>query len=169
MNLLNKCFSSLYTININNNINTLHPVIDVEMGMTVAKWIWLQIAGFYTLASLGRYIGRSCFEVLKKITCSTQMSMKIILLINVKMPTIVGILTFISRINTTSVSFKISKPLFFTFYKQLKFHAQLSWAWNNSITSRLESLLFERKFSASIQSKATIGPPANAIQKAFLW
>ena len=33
---------------------------------------------------------------------STQLSTKFILLINVKMPTIVGILTFISMINTTS-------------------------------------------------------------------
>ena len=37
-------------------------------------------------------------KVIKK-SCSTQLSMKFILLINVKMPTIVVILTFISRIN----------------------------------------------------------------------
>ena len=35
-------------------------------------------------------------EVLKK-SCSTQLSMKFFLLINVKLPTIVGILTFMSR------------------------------------------------------------------------
>ena len=34
-------------------------------------------------------------------SCSTQLSTKFIVLINVKMPTIVGILTFISMINTT--------------------------------------------------------------------
>ena len=38
-------------------------------------------------------------EVIKLFSCSTQLSMKFILLINVKMPTTVGILTFISRIN----------------------------------------------------------------------
>ena len=38
-------------------------------------------------------------EVIKCFSFSTQLSMKFILLINVKMPTIVGILTFISRIN----------------------------------------------------------------------
>ena len=38
-------------------------------------------------------------EVIKLFSFSTQLSMKFILLINVKMPTIVGILTFISRIN----------------------------------------------------------------------
>ena len=34
-------------------------------------------------------------------SCSTQLSIKFIMLIAVKMPTIVGILTFISMINTT--------------------------------------------------------------------
>ena len=41
-------------------------------------------------------------EVIKLFSCSTQLSTKFILLINVIMPTIVGILTFISMINTTS-------------------------------------------------------------------
>ena len=53
--------------------------------------------------------------------------MKFILLINVIMPTIVGILTFISMINTTAVS-----NFFFCLYifnEQLKFRAQLSRAW----------------------------------------
>ena len=34
-----------------------------------------------------------------KFSCLTQLSMKFIMLINVKMPTIVGLLTFISMIN----------------------------------------------------------------------
>ena len=38
-------------------------------------------------------------EVIKLFSYSTQLSLKFILLINVKMPTIVGILTFMSRIN----------------------------------------------------------------------
>ena len=37
------------------------------------------------------------------VSCSTQLNMKFILLINVKMPTIVGILTNISRINIKCV------------------------------------------------------------------
>ena len=41
-------------------------------------------------------------EVITLFPCSTQLSTKIILLKNVKMPTIVGILTFISMINKTS-------------------------------------------------------------------
>ena len=36
----------------------------------------------------------------KKISCSPQLSMKFFLLINVKMPTIVGILTFMSKKNS---------------------------------------------------------------------
>ena len=38
-------------------------------------------------------------EVIKLFLCSTQLSMDFFLLINVKMPTIVGILTFMSRKN----------------------------------------------------------------------
>ena len=51
--------------------------------------------------------------------------MKFILPINVKMPTVVGILTFISRVNILSVSFNASLYFqYFSFYEQLKFRAQ---------------------------------------------
>ena len=39
-------------------------------------------------------------EVIKLFPCSTQLSMKFFLLINVRMPTIVDILTFINRKNS---------------------------------------------------------------------
>ena len=68
-------------------------------------------------------------EVIKLFSCSTQLSMKFILLINVKMPTIVGILTFISMINTTSEKLKAGNLFicrYFCFYEQLKYRAQLS-------------------------------------------
>ena len=45
-------------------------------------------------------------EVIKLFSCSTQLSTKFIVLINVKMPTIVGILTFISMIDTASKRLK---------------------------------------------------------------
>ena len=51
------------------------------------------------------------------------------MLINVKMPTIVGILTFISWISTACEGFKERNIVIFhrlTFYEHLKFHAQLS-------------------------------------------
>ena len=57
--------------------------------------------------------------------------MKFFLLINVKMPTIVGILTFMSRENSI---LHLSEPdkswisWYFYTYEHLKFHAQLSWA-----------------------------------------
>ena len=57
-------------------------------------------------------------------SCSTQLSMKFIFLINVKMPTIVGILTFISMINRTSESLKAGKVVIFqhfSFYNGWKF------------------------------------------------
>ena len=63
---------------------------------------------------------------------STQLSTKFILLINVKMPTTVGILTFISMINTTSERLKLRNFFtfrYFSFYEELKFRTQLSWAW----------------------------------------
>ena len=68
-------------------------------------------------------------SLLNFFSCSTQLSRKCIMLINVKMPTIVGILTFISMIHTTFKSFEsIIFIIFqhFSFYEQLKFHAQLS-------------------------------------------
>ena len=43
---------------------------------------------------------RTCLEVIKCFSCSTQLSMKFFLLINVKMPTFVGILTFMSGKNS---------------------------------------------------------------------
>ena len=68
-------------------------------------------------------------EVIKLFLCSTQLRMKFIMLINVKMPTIVGILTVISMINTTSENLKERITLlnhYYVFYEQLKFCAQLS-------------------------------------------
>ena len=67
-------------------------------------------------------------EVIKLFSCSSQLSTKFILLINVKMPTIVGILTFIIMINTTSQRLKARNFIcrYFNFYEQLKFRAQLS-------------------------------------------
>ena len=72
------------------------------------------------------YTGR---EVIRLLSYTSQLSMKFILLINVKMPTIVGIVTFISMINITSERLKARNSFicrYFSFYKQLKFHAQLS-------------------------------------------
>ena len=72
----------------------------------------------------------SRIEVIKLFACSTQMTMKFIMLVNVKMPTAVGVLTFISIINTTSVSSEARKIKLqhLSFFKELKFHhhAQIS-------------------------------------------
>ena len=66
-------------------------------------------------------------RVIKLFSCLTQLSIKFILLINVKMPTIVGILTVMSRINPTSECIKQERIFkHFTFYEQVKFYAQLS-------------------------------------------
>ena len=55
---------------------------------------------------MGLVTRKSGREVIKLFSCPTQLSMKFILHINVKMPSIVGILIFINRINATSESFK---------------------------------------------------------------
>ena len=68
-------------------------------------------------------------EVIKLLSCSIQLSTKFILLINVKMPTIVGILTFISMIDTAFERLKARNVFicpYFSLYVQLKFGAQLS-------------------------------------------
>ena len=68
-------------------------------------------------------------EVIKLFSYSTQPSTKFILLINVKMPTIVGILTFISMINTPSERLKARNFFicqYFSFYEQLKFRVHWS-------------------------------------------
>ena len=68
-------------------------------------------------------------EVIKLFSCSTQLSVKFFLLINVKMPIIVGILTFMGGKNSI---LNLSEPkkaefidIFYT-SEHLKFHAQLS-------------------------------------------
>ena len=68
-------------------------------------------------------------EVIKLFSCSTQLSMKFSPLINVKMPKIVGILTFMRGKNSI---LGISEPknsrifLYLSTYEHFKFHAQLS-------------------------------------------
>ena len=52
-------------------------------------------------------------EVTKLFLCPSQLSMEFILFINVKMPINVGILTFISMINTISESLKARKVFIF--------------------------------------------------------
>ena len=68
---------------------------------------------------------------IKHFSCSTQLNIEFILLINVWVPTLVCILTFISMINTSErlKARNIFICLYFSFYEQLKFSAQLSWAW----------------------------------------
>ena len=68
-------------------------------------------------------------EFIKLFSCSTKLSTKFVLLMNVKMPIILGILTFFSLINTTSERLKARNFFicrYFSFYEQLNFHAQLS-------------------------------------------
>ena len=70
-------------------------------------------------------------EVIKLFSCSTQLNMKFSLLINIKMPTIVGIFIFISREKNHAQLYLARKSLqllVIGIYKQDNFHAQLSLA-----------------------------------------
>ena len=57
---------------------------------------WFRVFHFQMVAA---YMKRSGPEVIKLFSCSTQLSMKFFMLINVKMPTIIGILTFMNGKN----------------------------------------------------------------------
>ena len=59
-------------------------------------------------------------------SCSTQLSIILIMLINVKMPTIVGILTFISIINTTSKKLKAKHFIICGFAVEISCSVELS-------------------------------------------
>ena len=68
-------------------------------------------------------------EVIKPLSRSVQPSIQSIMLIYVKMPTIVGILTFNSRIDTTSERYRARNIVIFQHFNycvQWKLHAQLS-------------------------------------------
>ena len=95
----------------------------------------------------------------KKFSCSAQLNVKFFLLINVKMPTIVGISTFMSRKN---ISIGLSKPVkswisWYFYNEHLKFHAQLSWAWKiGTIASMTTSYAFaitEQTATISVKAK----------------
>ena len=68
-------------------------------------------------------------EMIASAMKTSMQSILVMLLINVKMPTIVGILAFMSMINTTTERLKARNFFicwYFSFYEQLKFCALLS-------------------------------------------
>ena len=82
-------------------------VIAIELTLSRrcdAKW---------RLRKRGLFLFAPGLEVIKLFSCSAQLRLKFILLINVKMPTVVGILTFISRINYRLWRYKPSISIYF--------------------------------------------------------
>ena len=65
---------------------------------------------------------------------------EIVLLLNVKMPTIVGIFTFISIINTISERLKAIHFFFCQYFSFMSSWTLVSWAWKN-ITSRPDQII----------------------------
>ena len=90
-----------------------HPFI-VRLSYGELKVSLVKIYDFYSLIPLPlptsnfipAQLHNSGLEVIRLFSCPTQLSTKFILLINVKIPTIVGILISISMINTTSERLK---------------------------------------------------------------
>ena len=87
-------------------------------------------------------------QVIKLFSFSTQLSTKFILIIIVKKPTIVGILTFISIINTTSERLKARNFFccrYFSLYEQLKkFYILRAW-WLNQKSADLDLQCFQKR------------------------
>ena len=63
------------------------------------KALSLDLSISYLTLETGTDVSKPGPEVIKLFSCSTQLSMKFVLLIDVKMPTIVGILTCMSGKN----------------------------------------------------------------------
>ena len=88
-------------------------------------------------------------EVLKLSSYSTPLSTKFNLLINVKLPTIVVILTFISMINTTSERPKARNfliCLYFSFYEQFSCTVELSMKKVYNIRSWCKYIMLQSQF-----------------------
>ena len=88
------------------------------------------------------------------------------------MPTIVGILTFISMINTTSERLAARNFFicwYFSFYEQLKFGAQLSWAWkkfdNLGSRSLVKSAQLKIIFSYFFTKTYIVGTQKNGLNE----
>ena len=62
-------------------------------------------------------------KIIKLFSCSAHLLLKFILLKNVKMPTIVGILTYMSRFD---LNVKVVNLGYFVIYELFKFYAQLN-------------------------------------------
>ena len=122
---LQKCITILkfsfgdvyFRIYIGNQVLPLHSRVAVKLNIRQYTSPNVNFEYSYPLI-----IQSSGLEVIKLFSYSTQLSTKFILLINVKMPTIVGILTFISMINTTPERLKARNFFIcrhFSFYEQL--------------------------------------------------
>ena len=104
-------FHNVYSIRYKVHMNNL-----MSYFITVAQFTQYRIVsymGTQVVHSLRVNPMTSGYQVIKK-TCSTQLQLKFILLVDVKIPTIVGIFTFISRLNAKIESLKATELYFFT-------------------------------------------------------
>ena len=81
-------------------------------------------------------------EVIKLLSCSTQLNIKFIMLINVKMPTNIGILIFVSMINKTSESLNARKVFIFQYFS---YYGQNLEQDRVTLSNSSEGRLYQRK------------------------
>ena len=100
--------------------------------LTISTWPWLLTGTFYHKPN------KSLWDCRPDVTKQARGYKTFFIInsaehaINLKMPTTVGILTFMSIINTTPEVLKARNVFicrYFSFYEQFKYRAQLSWAW----------------------------------------
>ena len=100
-----------------------------SLGETIPCWTSADLEKIYpkSKATVVRLTFMNQPQGYKTFSCSAHL-ITFIVLINVKMPTIVGIFTFISMINTTSKNLKARNVFisFLVFPELLKFYAPLS-------------------------------------------
>ena len=92
--------------------NQVHDLDQTTQAVLPVKWTHTSFCLFCHEAAK-MYL---CPEVINHCSCSTQLSMQFIMLINVPMSITVDILTFFWRINTTSIRIKQGKSLCFFHY-----------------------------------------------------
>ena len=101
--------------------------IDSDRSATLGRV--LSVTSIFSFSDLPRPEGIKLFHA--------RLSMRFFLLINVKMPTIFGILTCTSGKNSILRIWALKSQIswYFHTYEHLKFHAQLNLAWKKFITS----------------------------------
>ena len=97
-------------------------MVDVQITVTSDCGVSLEDSFTFNASIIGEYTkwARIWCQGYTTFTFSDHLSIKFLLFVNVKMPTIVGILTFISRVNTPTECIKLWENLNFQYFSFLE-------------------------------------------------